>query len=82
MGANITTENIDKLKQLNDVMKSNSLIEKLEKVSNMGGFNGVKIRKDLEDCVAKLTSKKEDNTACLPLVYLWTKLLKLICPCL
>ena len=54
MGANITTENIDKLKQLNDVMKSNSLIEKLEKVSNMGGFDGEKVKKDLEDTRKKL----------------------------
>lgn len=54
LGANISTENIDKLKQLNDVMKSNSLIEKLEKVSIMGGFDGIKLKAELEDTRKKL----------------------------
>lgn len=64
LGANISTENIDKLKQLNDVMKSNSLIEKLEKVSNMGGFDGIKVKTDLEDTRKKLipiTEKLKDS---------------------
>lgn len=54
MGANVSKENIDELNQLNDVMRANSLVEKLEKVSNMGGFDGSKIKAYLEDARKKL----------------------------
>ena len=54
IGANVSKENISTLKQLNDVMKASSLIEKLEKVSYIGGFDGGKIKADLENARTKL----------------------------
>ena len=56
MGQNISTENIDKIKQINDVMKSNNLIDKLEKITNLGGCDGAKIKEDLADARRKLAS--------------------------
>ena len=64
MGVEFSKENMNSLKQLNNVMKSNGLIEKLEKLSYISGLDGVKLKRDLEDIRKKLipiTEKLKEN---------------------